>query len=182
MSNLEARTARPQPHEYDPYYHKYVALVPAGDIIAILREQLAGTVEPLRAVPAAAERFAYAPGKWSIREVVGHLSDVERVFGYRALRFARGDATPLAGFDENLYVPAGEFAARPLGALIEELVAVRAATVALLEGLPAAAWSRGGSANGVGVTVRALSVITAGHELHHRALLAERYLAALPAV
>lgn len=182
MPNLDERNARPQPHEYDPYYQKYVGLVPAGDIIAILRDQLAGTIGLLRAVPPAAESFAYAPGKWSFREVVGHLSDVERVFMYRALRIARGDTTPLAGFDENLYVPAGEFADRPLGALLEELVAVRAATVALLAGLPGAAWSRGGSANGVGVTVRALAVITAGHELHHRAILSERYLAALPAV
>lgn len=177
---MHERSERPLAHEYDPYYHGYVARVPAGDIIEILRDQLADTSALLRSVPEAAAGFAYAPGKWSIKEVVGHLCDAERVFLHRALRFARGDTTPLAGFDENAWVPAGEFGARPLGGLIDELAAVRGASLALLQGLPAAAWSRGGQANGVPVTVRALAVITAGHELHHRFILQERYLAALP--
>lgn len=176
---MEHRLERPAADEYAPFYAKYVARVPAGDIVNILRDQLEDTRELLRRVPNGAGDFAYGPGKWSIKEVVGHICDAERVFMYRALRFGRGDATPLPGFDENVYVPAGAFAARPLGQLVEELATVRTATVALLNGLPAAAWSRAGEASGQRVTVRALAVIAAGHELHHRAILEERYLAAL---
>jgi hypothetical protein len=173
-----AYAQRPAQSEYLEYYHKYISRVPKGDIIAILATQLEDTLTLLRDVSDERGLHAYAPGKWTIKEVIGHMSDVERVMSYRALRFARGDRTPLPGFDENAYAPAGEFNARPIASLLAELTSARRATVALLAGLPAAAWARDGAANNAAVTVRALAWIIAGHELHHRELLATRYLAA----
>ncbi|HSJ16321.1 MAG TPA: DinB family protein [Longimicrobiales bacterium] len=174
--HISVRMQRPEAGEYHPFYAGYVARVPPGDILTILRDQIIDTRELLRRVSTAGADYAYAPGKWSVKEVVGHVADAERVFGYRALRFARGDDTPLSGFDETRYVPAGRFAERPLGQLVEELAAVRGATLALLNGLPDEAWSRSGLANGTPVTVRAIATIIAGHELHHRAILETRYL------
>lgn len=169
---------RPGDDEYDAYYAKYVALVPEGDIVAILATQLEDTLAVVRNLTDEQARGAYAPGKWSIKEVIGHLADSERIFASRALRFGRGDATPLPGFDENSYVPAGRFNDRPLPSLVAELAAARGATVALFAGLPAEAWTRSGRANGVPVSVRGLAWIAAGHELHHRGILSSRYLAA----
>jgi len=169
------RLVRPAADEYDEYYARYVRSVPDGDITQTLARQVEQTIGPLRALDEAGAEHAYAEGKWTVKEVIGHLCDAERVFAHRALRFARGDRTPLPGFDENTYVPAGEFGARTLGELLDELSAVRAATVALFRHLPPSAWTRTGSANGVGVSVRALAWIAAGHELHHRGILEERY-------
>jgi uncharacterized damage-inducible protein DinB len=171
----------PTSGEYNEYYGKYVARVPSGDIVAILATQLDDTLTLLRNLTEQQALHAYAPGKWNVKEVVGHVIDAERIFAYRALRFARGDRTPLATFDENAYVPEGAFTARPLASLAAELAAVRRATVALLAHLPADAWTRSGPASGMDVSVRALAWIIAGHELHHRAILADRYLEALPA-
>lgn len=176
---MQARTERPGEGEYLAYYAKYVALVPPGDIVTILREQGQSLLELLRHVPEDAAGFAYAPGKWSIREVIGHLCDCERVFAYRALRFARADHTPLPGFDEQQWMPPSHYQARALAHIAAEFAAVRAATIALLDGLPEEAWSRQGEANGHPISVRALAVIVAGHELHHRAILLERYLPAI---
>lgn len=170
--------ARPDPGEYNAYYDRYIALVPPGDIIALLTVQIDDTFALLRDLSEEQALHAYAPGKWTIKEVVGHIMDAERVFSYRALRFARGDQTPLASFDENAYAVAGRFNARPLASLISEFTAVRRATVAFLAGLPADTWVRGGQASDWRVSVRALAWITAGHELHHRNILAQRYLAA----
>lgn len=172
---------RPGADEYAPYYQPYVALVPEGGIVGILARQIDETIALFSGLTEAQADHAYAEGKWTIKEVVGHLSDSERVFAYRALRFARGDTTELAGFDENVYVPAGEFGGRPFTELLEELMVVRRATVALLGGLPEAAWTRRGRASGTEVSVRALATIIAGHELHHRAILSERYLPGIPA-
>lgn len=172
---LLPQTVRPEAGEYDPYYGRYIALVPDGDVVGALAEQLAHTIAPLRRLSADDARHAYAPGKWTIAEVVGHVCDVERVMAYRALRIARGDTTPLAGFDENAYTPAGEFDARPFAGLLDELEHVRRATVALLAGLPASAWTRIGTVNAGSVSVRALAWIIAGHERHHGVLLTERY-------
>ncbi|HEX6309378.1 MAG TPA: DinB family protein [Longimicrobiales bacterium] len=169
---------RPDPGEYNTYYDRYVALVPQGDIIALLSVQLDDTLALVRDLTEDQALYAYAPGKWTIKEVLGHIMDAERVFLHRALRFARGDETPLASFDENAYTPAGAFNNRPLASLIAELTAVRRASVAFLAGLPAAAWERRGTASGSPVSVRGLAWITAGHELHHRSILAQRYLAA----
>jgi hypothetical protein len=171
--------SRPTAHDYAPYYARYVGLVPAGDLLAILENQARETAGLLLG-PAALERadFRYAPGKWSAKEVLGHVMDAERVFSYRALRFARADATPLASFDENVYAPAGEFGDRTLPDLVEEFLAVRTATVALLRGLPPSAWQRRGTASDAEVSVLGLAFIIAGHELHHRAILQSRYLQA----
>lgn len=171
---------RPDPSEYNTYFDRYISLVPAGDIIALLAVQLDDTVALLRDLTEEQALHAYAPGKWTIKEVIGHIADTERVFAHRALRFARADETPLPGFDENAYTPAGAFNVRPLASLISELSAVRRATVALLAGLPVEAWQRGGRASDNFITVRALAWTTAGHELHHRSILAQRYLAAAP--
>jgi uncharacterized damage-inducible protein DinB len=169
---------RPDPSEYNTYYVRYIALVPPGDVIALLSVQLDDTIALLRDLSEEQALYAYAEGKWTIKEVVGHVMDAERVFMQRALRFARGDATPLPSFDENLYVPAGAFRDRALASLVSEFTAVRRATVAFLAGLPAAAWERKGIASNSAVTVRALAWIAAGHELHHRNILVQRYLTA----
>lgn len=167
---------RPLGGEFNPYYEKYIALVPEGDFVEVLARQADDTLSILRAIPENMAGHAYAEGKWTIKELVGHVCDAERIFSYRLLRFARGDVTPLASFDENSYVPAGQFAQRTLASLIEEFAAVRAATIALVAGLPADAWLRTGPASGWPVSARALAFITAGHELHHREILLTRYL------
>jgi hypothetical protein len=172
---MQARLERPGEGEHAPYYDRYIALVPAGDIVSILREQGQALLEQLRHVPEAAAGYAYAPGKWCIKEVIGHIADAERVFGYRALRFARADHTPLPGFDENQWMPPAHYGARALAHVAAEFAAVRAATIALLDGIPEEAWTGQGEANGQTVSVRALAVIIAGHELHHRRILVERY-------
>jgi uncharacterized damage-inducible protein DinB len=169
-------TIRPDKSEYLPYYEKYVALVPAGDIIETLRRQSGDTLALLGSLDEARAGYAYEPGKWSIKGVVGHVIDTERIFAYRALRFARGDQTPLPGYDQDEYGRAANFDARTLADLTDEFQSVRAATVALLRGLDGEAWQRRGTANNAEVTVRALAHIIAGHELHHMQVLRERYL------
>ena len=168
-------TIAPGPDEYATHHAPYVSLVPEGGIVAQLERQAADFSRLLESIPEARGDHAYAPGKWTIKEVVGHICDAERVFVYRALRFARGDATPLAPFDEDAYVPPAEFGARTLADLGREFHAVRNATIALFRGLPAEAWTRRGMASGHEISVRALAWIIAGHELHHRKLLIERY-------
>jgi hypothetical protein len=176
---MSAPSTRPAADEHAPYYEKYVRLVPEGDITATLSAQLHETLSLLGTLSDAEGDFAYAPGKWAIKEVVGHVADTERVFSYRLLRAARGDTTPLPGFDENLFTPAGRFTERSLASLLEEFSAVRAATVALLANLPDDAWARRGVANGSEFSVRAVAFILAGHELHHADLVRTRYLPAL---
>lgn len=166
---------RPTPEEYAPFYHRYVARLPDGGVVALLRTQLSETVALLEGVADADADRGYAPGKWSIKEVVGHVTDTERVMSYRALRIARGDTTELPGFEQDPYVAAANSGDRTLEDLRAELRAVRRATVALFETLPRGAWTRRGVASGSTVSVRALACIIAGHELHHRALLRERY-------
>ncbi len=167
---------RPKADEHSPYYSKYIDRVPEGDLVSLLRDQIVETVTLLRSVTPDREEYAYAPGKWTIKEVVGHIMDVERVMGYRALWFARSDVSPLPGFDENAWVPAANFGARRLADLTEELQIVRASTVYFAKGLDADVLARRGVANGQPVSVRALLYIIAGHERHHLALLRERYL------
>jgi hypothetical protein len=169
------RIPRPNSDEHIAYYGKYVSLVPDGDFVKELESQIGSTVALLRRAPADRADFAYAPGKWTVKEVVGHLTDVERVMGFRALWFARRDAQPLPGFDENAWVPSGNFADRSLADLTDEFQAVRAATLALVRGLDTSTLTRRGSANGAEISVRALLYIIAGHERHHVALLKERY-------
>jgi hypothetical protein len=167
--------ARPDASEYAPYFHKYVSLLPDGDIRAQLRSSGRELVELLARVPEERGGHRYAPEKWSIREVVGHLIDGERIFTYRALRIARGDQTPLPPFDENAYVETAGSDARTLSDLVRELAAVRESSALLFDSLPADAWERRGVMSGNGVSVRALAYITAGHAIHHLRLLRERY-------
>ena len=168
-------TDRPAPAEYAPYYSTYVDLVPAGDVIALLRANGEDIVAMLAAVPESRGGFRYAAGKWSIREIVGHLIDAERIFSYRALRIARGDTTPLASFDENIFAAAAGSDGRTLTDLLDEVSAVRESTVRLFASLPASAWTRVGVASDKEVSVRALAHITLGHSIHHLRVLAERY-------
>jgi uncharacterized damage-inducible protein DinB len=167
---------KPGAGEYADHHANYVRLVPEGDIVAILATQLDDTLVPIRELTDEQARYAYAPGKWSVKEVLGHIADAERVFAYRALRIARADATPLASFDENAYTPVGRFNDRALASLLAEVAAVRGATVALFAGLPHDAWQRVGTASNRSVSVRACAWIIAGHELHHRNGLAQNYL------
>jgi hypothetical protein len=117
----------------------------------------------------------YAPGKWSVKEVIGHLCDAERIFSYRALRIARGDKTPLAGFNENEYVPNGNFESRSTAGLLEEFAAIRAATLIMMRSFDEAAWARRGISGEKEISVRALAYIICGHERHHLAILRDRY-------
>jgi len=172
-------STRPGADEYAPYYGRYIERVPAGDVTQTLEAGLRDTLALLGSQAARSRAdHRYAAGKWSVKEVLGHVIDAERVFAYRMLRFGRGDETPLPGFDENAYTPAGEFDSRTLDDLLEEYRAVRGATLHLVRGLPAAAWSRRGEASGFAISVRALAHVIAGHELHHRAVLTERYFTA----
>jgi len=167
--------SRPDDTEYAPYFHKYVSVVPDGDVVSLLRESGREWMSALRALPEARGGFRYAEGKWSIREVIGHVSDTERIFAYRALRIARGDQTPLASFEQDLYVPTSGAEGRTIAALVAEFAAIRESTVLLLESLPDEAWTRRGTASGKEVSVRALAYMTAGHLMHHHGLLRERY-------
>lgn len=168
-------SGRPAPDEYAAHYAGYVGRVPAGDLVEILRSQIGPTIGLLRTFEGEAADRGYAPGKWTVKETVGHVIDVERVMSYRALRIARDDQTPLPSFDENAWTPEGRFGERTLESLIAELSAVRASTVALFDGLPADAWERTGTFSGHRGSVRAIATIIAGHELHHDELLRERY-------
>ncbi len=169
------KIGRPGADEHIEFYGRYIRLVPGDDVMPALRGQIGETLRLVSGLPEERALHRYAAGKWSVKQVLGHLADAERVFSYRALRFARADATPLAGFDENAYVPAGAFDARPLDDLVEEYRVVRQASIALFGSLDQEAQLRRGKANDAPVSARALAWIIAGHELHHRALLRERY-------
>jgi uncharacterized damage-inducible protein DinB len=167
---------RPGAGEHAPYYSKYIDLVPEGDVVELLDRQSQEAAQLLRGIPARLHDHRYAEGKWSVKEVIGHLADAERIFAYRALRISRGDATPLASFDENAYVPGGEFGLREYESLVEELLNVRRATLSHLRSLTPEQARRRGVASGQEVTVRALAYIMAGHVIHHFGILRERYL------
>jgi DinB family protein len=169
-------TTPPAADEYGPNYAGYVGRIPPDQpILPLLATQLDELPQRLAVVPADRWSYRYAPGKWSVRDVIMHLNDVERIMVYRALRIGRGDTTPLPGFDENVYALAAGADALPLTAVAEEWAAVRRASLALFQHLPEAAWTRRGLANGVGVSVRGLAYIVAGHTIHHLSVLAERY-------
>lgn len=171
-----ALIARPGTDEYAPYYGMYIGKVPDGDLRAMLASQLVETLALIRSIPESRGGHRYAPDKWSIKGVLGHLADSERIFSYRALRIGRGDTTPLPGFEQDDYVPMGNFDARTLRDLADELAAVRQATLHLFAHLDQAAFERRGTASGKPVSVRALAYIIAGHELHHVGILKTRYL------
>lgn len=167
--------ARPRAGEYAPYYDRYISLIAENDILSTLDRQRREMVLLLSGLSEEQGDFRYAPEKWSAKQVLGHVCDTERVFAYRALRIARGDATPMEGFEQDDYVKNGPFARHVIAEVIEDYIAVRRATISLLRSLEEAAWSRRGIANKNEVTVRALAYTIAGHELHHRRILEEKY-------
>jgi hypothetical protein len=174
MKSFAAGIARPESSEYAPFYGTYVSLVPDGDIVTTLETQLPKTVALLAPHEADGD-FRYAPGKWSVKESVGHMIDAERVFSYRATRISRNDQTPLAAFEQDDYVKYGPFAHCSLADLLQEFTWVRKSTVSLFRALDEAAWTRRGVASAKEVTVRALAYMIAGHELHHRKLFQQKY-------
>jgi len=172
--SLLLRIPKPAPDEHLAYYAKYIALV-GDDALAALNEQWPRTVRLLDGLDATRALHRYAPGKWSVQEVLGHVIDAERVFTYRALTFARQDPAALPGFDENQWMPAAGFDRRPLASIVDEFRVTRAATLAFFGSLDEEALTRRGRANNAEVSVRALAHIIAGHELHHVSILRERY-------
>jgi hypothetical protein len=169
-------TMRPEAGEYAPSFAGYVARVAEDeDVVAVLATQLDQALALLGRIPEARGDYRYAPGKWSVKEIVGHLSDTERVFAYRALRIGRGDSTPLASFEDQAYVGASRAGDRALADLAAEWADVRRATLALFRSLPAEAWQSRGTASDQPISVRALAYIIAGHVRHHLQVLEERY-------
>lgn len=167
---------RPLEGEYAESYGKYVKLVPDGDILSTLSRQADDTLSFLKSIGEARADTRYAPDKWSIKEVVGHVIDAERIFSYRALRFARQDQTPLPRFEIGDYVRNGNFGARQLSDLAEEFHLLRRANAHFFRHLDGEAWLRGGVANGKQATVRALAYLIAGHEAHHLEIIRTKYL------
>ena len=170
--------ARPEPGEYAPYYDRYISLVEGNDIIGTLESQRRQTMLLLCGREEADGDIRYAPGKWTVKEVLGHVCDCERIFAYRVLRIARGDQTPIEGFEQDGYIQNGPFGTRPLAEIIDDYLAVRRATLTLFRNLQEEAWTRRGVANKNEVSARAIAYTLAGHELHHRRILEEKYLAA----
>ena len=164
----------PDVSEHAPFYAGYIARVTEEPLVALVNQAKA-TAGVMKRIPEPQASHRYAEGKWTVRDVVGHMADVERIMSYRALRIARGDATPLAGFDENAYADLAGAEARDWGGLVDELMSVRVATISLFRSLTSDAWQRRGVANGAPVSVRALAHIIVGHERHHLEILQTRY-------
>ncbi|WP_462408655.1 DinB family protein [Neobacillus sp. Marseille-QA0830] len=167
---------RPNENEYPEYYVPYVQLVPDGDLLQILKENLKQVTELFNNISENDADFRYAPNKWSIKEVLGHMTDTERIMTYRLLRIGRGDRTPLAGFDETIFVTGSEVRQLPVKKILEDFTAVRNATITLVQNMPESAWANVGLANEMEVTARAIAYIIAGHEMHHRNIVTDRYL------
>jgi uncharacterized damage-inducible protein DinB len=176
MNLAQHAIPRPQADEYAPYFAQYLAKLPSGELLEILEAQWEELGCLLEELDDEAADHRYAEGKWSVKEVLGHILDAERIFAYRLLRIARGDSTPLAGFDENAYVAAANFGARPLESILEEYDLVRGHTLSLLRSLDLACLARMGTSNGKPVSARALAWLIAGHEHHHMGVLKEKYL------
>jgi hypothetical protein len=167
---------RPQINEHAPYFSRYIDLVPEDDVAGAIEAQGRETAALLAKISEEKAAFRYAPDKWSIKQVVGHVTDAERVFAYRLMSIARGESRSLPGFDENDYVRNANFDEIPFAELLEGLAATRRATLALVRGLAAEAWTRAGTANDKPTTVRAVAYTLLGHERHHLRVLRERYL------
>ena len=166
----------PEASEYAPYYARYISLVPAGDIIDTLDQQCEKTRFVLSNLDESEGDNRYAPDKWTVKEVLGHVIDTERIMSYRALRISRKDKTPLPGFEQDDYIRNGPYTTPELTCLLEEFHTVRRSTMLMFTHLAPEAWDRTGIANGDEVSVRALAWIIAGHEIHHRRILKAKYL------
>ena len=169
---------RPRADEYAEYYGRYISKLPAGDLVAIMADQVASLNALLRPLDPARAGYRYAPGKWTVREVVGHLIDVERVFGYRATSISRGDPAPLPGYDQDQWLPMGRYDERTMPDLLDEWEAARHANIALLRAMPVEALDRQGTASGVAMSARALIHVPVGHQIYHVDFLRDRYRAA----
>ena len=167
---------RPAETDYAPFYANYVSLVPDDDVLSLIEQQSSETQRLISSLDDSRSLYRYAEGKWSVKEVIGHMTDAERVFGYRALCIARGDQNSLPGFDENAYMENANFDAWRLGELAEAYALVRRANIVMFRNFDEEAWNRRGTANNSPITVRALAFILAGHERHHLKVLRERYL------
>ena len=165
---------RPAEHDYPEYFRKYVSLVPEDDVLGVLESQIA-VIDALPERVGAKETFAYAPGKWSVRELLGHVGDGERVFAYRALTFSRFSDVSLPPFDEETWTPHGHFELVPLRELAGELASLRRANVQMFRRLEEPQWRAGGRADDKPITVRALAYVMAGHVRHHLSILRDRY-------
>ena len=170
------KSSRSEKTEYAEFYAGYVSLVKETDVVSALQNQASELADLLAGISADKENFRYAEGKWSVKELLGHVVDGERVFSYRALRISRGDQTPLAGFEENSYVANSNFGNSNFADLIEEFSLLRAANVLLFKNLADEAWLRTGTASDATISVRALAFIMVGHVSHHANILRERYL------
>lgn len=168
--------APPDPTEAAPYYFTYIDLIPRGDILEILATQLDETLPYFRNISEERSLHSYAPDKWTIRQVLSHINDTERLFQYRAFWFARGFDSPLPSFDQNICAAAARANDLSWASHIDEFRTVRSATLSFFQNLPAEAWLRSGIASDNPFTVRALAYIAAGHVAHHVAILQERYL------
>ncbi len=173
---MPTTATRPATTEYLPYYSRYIDLVTGDDVIATLKSQLRETIAFLNCISNEESMTRYAPDKWSVREVLGHMIDTERIFAYRALRIGRGDKTPLAGYEQDDYVRGGNFDKVRWSILMEEFDLVRRSNIAMFSGFTEEAWMRTGTANNATVSARALAWIIAGHELHHRNVIEDKYL------
>jgi len=169
----------PDASEYAPYYSRYISLVAGADVLGVFQKQIEESKRTYSALTEQQGNFRYAPGKWTIKQVLGHVTDTERIFSYRAMRIARGDRTPIEGYEQDDYVRNGPFEHCALTDLIEEFRAVRDATLRLFKNLDETAWNRRGIANNNEVSVRAVAYTLAGHELHHLRVLKEKYLTAM---
>jgi hypothetical protein len=176
MQNPTTGASRPEASEYDPYYAEYIAQIPDGPILETLATQIRATQALLSGVDEARALRRYAPGKWSLKEVVGHIVDTERLYAMRALAFARCERARLFGMEQDEWVAAAGFDARPLPDLLAEFESLRRANLAMFSGFRDDVWMRRGIANEVEFSVRALAWIIAGHERHHVKVIRERYL------
>ena len=167
--------SKPEETEHAPHFSRYIDMVPDGDILATLAGQIGVTLTELRKIAEPHSLLRYDPAKWSIREVVGHMIDTERIFACRALRFARNDRTPLPGFEQDDYIAAANFDLRPWDDLLDEFYAVRRSNLGMFRGLTEEAWMRRGIANGNEMSVRAAAYVIAGHERHHLGVIRDRY-------
>jgi len=174
-----ARSMRPSADEFAPYYGRYINLIGDTDVVELLATQINETLETFGALQEERADFRYAPGKWTVKEMVGHMVDTERIMAYRALRFARNDQTPLPGFEQDDYVKFGGFENCRLADLLVEFSVVRDANLRMFRGFDSDAWMRSGEASGNKMSVRALAYVIAGHEQHHRNVLREKYLPAV---
>jgi hypothetical protein len=173
---MKSMIGRPQAAEAAPYYFTYIDQIKGEDPVATVESQLEEYLPYLSAISEEKSLYRYAMEKWSIRQVLNHVSDTERAFAFRALWFARGFETPLASYDQHIAVAGADADAAPWAAHVEEFRRVRLSTISLFRNMPSAAWSRSGIANDTLVTVRALAYIIGGHVAHHLAILRERYL------